>query len=183
VWFFYFWYMDLHQNEILISQNKRPGWHFILGGLFYIAALGLAFYPFYLLYTYPDDTSIEKDLAGNLVIALLAFIAGLGSSIVKTRYLDLEKEKLQTEFRLGFLKFRFQSSMPKLKYVSVFNNVGAELFEVNLWYEGNRHFNIMDFDDAQQAMDYGKLFSDKLNLKLLDATVKGNSKWIDKTIE
>ena len=60
----------------------------------------------------------------------------------------------------------------------MFNNVGAEQFEVNLWYEGNHHFNIMDFDNAQQAIDYGKLFSEKLNLKLLDATEKGNSKWI-----
>lgn len=170
--------MDIHQNEILISQNKRPAWHFVLGGLFYLAALGVAFYAFYKLYTAPEDYSYEKDLGGNLTIALLAFVAGLGSSIVKTRYLNLEKEKLHTEFRLGFLKVKFQSSMPELKYVSVFNNVGAEQFEVNLWYEGNHHFNIMDFDEAEPAFDYGRKFSEKLNLKLLDATVKGDSKWI-----
>ena len=68
--------------------------------------------------------------------------------------------------------------MPELEYVSVFNNMGAEQFEVNLWYEGNHHFNIMAFDESQPAFDYGKQFSEKLNLKLLDATEKGNSKWI-----
>lgn len=170
--------MDLNKNEILISQNKRPFWHFILGGLFYIAAIGLTFYAFYQLYAFPEDYSYEKDLGGNLTIALLAFVAGLGSSIVRTRYLDLEKEKLQTEFRLWFLKIRVQSSMPQLKYVSVFNNASAEQFEVNLWYEGNKHFNIMDFDEVQPAFDYGRQFSEKLSLKLLDATEKGNSKWI-----
>ena len=170
--------MDLQKNEILISQNKRPAWHFILGGLFYLAAFGLAFYAFYSLYTAPEDYSYEKDLGGNLTIALLAFVAGLGSSIVRTRYLNLENEKLQTEFRLWFLKIRVQSSMPKLEYVSVFKNEGAEVYEVNLWYEGNHHFNVEDFDEAEPAFAFGSQFSEKLNLKLLDATVKGNSKWI-----
>lgn len=170
--------MDIQQNEILISQYKRPAWHFILGGLFYLAALGLTFYAFYLLYTSPEDYSYEKDLGGNLTIAVFAFVAGLGSSIVRKRYLNLEKEKLQTEFRLWFLKMRVQSSMPELEYVSVFRNDGAETYEVNLWYEGNHHFNVDYFDEAEPAFKYGKQFSEQLNLKLLDATVKGNSKWI-----
>lgn len=176
--FFLFLSMDIHQNEILISQNKRPFWHFILGGLFYIAAIGLTVYAFYLVYAFPEDTSYEKDLGGNLTIAIMLFVAGLGSSIVKTRYLNLEKEKLQTEFRFWFLKFRVQSPMPELEYVSVFHNVGAEQFEVNLWYEGNHHFNIMNFDEAAPAFDYGKQFSERLSLKLLDATEKGKSKWV-----
>lgn len=170
--------MDSNQNEILISQYKRPAWHFILGGLLYIAAIGLTFYAFYQLYASPDDYSYEKDLGGNLTIALLLFVAALGSSIVRTRYLNLEKEKLQTEFRLWFLKMKVQSSMPELEYVSVFKNEGAETFEVNLWYEGNHHFNVDYFDEAEPAFDYAKEFSEKLKLKVLDATVKGNSKWI-----
>jgi hypothetical protein len=170
--------MDSHQNEILISQYKRPAWHFILGGLLYIAAIGVASYAFYMLYTAPEDYSYEKDLGGNLTIALILFVAGLGSSIVRTRYLNLEKGKLHTEFRLWFLKMDVQSSMPELEYVSVFKNEGAETFEVNLWYEGNHHFNVDYFDEAEPAFDYAKEFSEKLNLKVLDATVKGNSKWI-----
>ncbi|MES2747588.1 MAG: hypothetical protein V4648_04370 [Bacteroidota bacterium] len=170
--------MDTNQNEILISQYKRPAWHFILGGLFYIAAIGLTIYAFYQLYTFPEDYSYEKDLGGNLTIALFALVAGLGSSIVRTRYLNLEKEKLQTEFRLWFLKIRIQSSMPELEYVSVFKNESTETYEVNLWYEGNHHFNVDNFDEAEPAFEYAKEFSEKLNLKVLDASVKGNSKWI-----
>lgn len=170
--------MDLDKNEILLSKSKRPFWHLIIAGLFYITSLGLAIYAFYLVYTYPEDTSIEKDLGGNLTISLFAFAAGLGFSVVKTRHLNIEKEKLKTEFSQGIFKFKYHSSMPKLKYVSVFNNIGAEQFEVNLWYEGNRHFNVMNFDEAQPAFNYGRLFSEQLNLKLLDATEKGNSKWI-----
>jgi len=170
--------MDTTQNEILISQYKRPAWHFVLGGLLYIAAIGVASYAFYMLYKAPEDYSYEKDLGGNLTIALLLFVAGLGSSIVRTRYLNLEKEKLHTEFRLWFLKIDTQSSMPELEYVSVFKNEGAEIYEVNLWYEGNHHFNVDYFDEAKPAFEFATQFSEKLNLKLLDATVKGNSKWI-----
>lgn len=173
--------MELNQNEILISQYKRPFWHFILGGLFYLAAIGVTFFAFYKLYTSPEDYSYEKDLGGNLTIALFFFVAGLGSSIVRTRYLNLEKEKLQTEFRLWFLKMKSQSSMPELEYVSVFKNEGAETFEVNLWYEGNHHFNVDYFNEPEPAFEYGRQFAERLNLKLLDATEKGNSKWIENT--
>jgi len=172
--------MDIHQNEIVLSKSNRPIWHLLNAVLFFMASLGMAVWAFYLLYAFPEDTSYEKDLGGNLTIALFAFVVGLGFSVNKTRYLNLEKEKLQTVFQWGVLKLRMQSDMPELKYVSVFNNIGAEQFEVNLWYEGNQHFNIMDFDEAQPAIDYGRLFSEKLNLKLLDATEKGNSKWIEK---
>ena len=170
--------MDLNKNEIVLSKYNRPIWHLLIAVLFFVASLGMAIWAFYLLYAFPEDTSYEKDLGGNLTIALLAFAAGLGFSVLKTRYLDLEKEKLKTEFQWGFLKLRVQSSMPELKYVSVFNNASAQQFEVNLWYEGNHHFNIMDFNEAQPAFDYGRQFSEKLNLKLLDATEKGNSQWI-----
>jgi len=169
--------MDTHQNEILISQYKRPAWHFLLGGLLYLAAVGLAAYAFYQVYAYPEDPSYQNDLGGYLTVAILLFVAGLGSSIVKTRYLNLEKEKLQTEFRFWFLKMRTQSSMPELEYVSVFKNEGAETYEVNLWYEGNHHFNVDNFDEAEPAFEFGRKFSEKLNLKLLDATQKGNFKW------
>src|SRR6478672_5668199 len=169
--------MDTHQNEILISQYKRPAWHFLLGGLLYLAAVGLAAYAFYQVYAYPEDPSYQNDLGGYLTVAILLFVAGLGSSIVKTRYLNLEKEKLQTEFRFWLLKMRTQSSMPELEYVSVFKNEGAETYEVNLWYEGNHHFNVDNFDEAEPAFEFGRKFSEKLNLKLLDATQKGNFKW------
>ncbi len=170
--------MDLDKNEIVLSKNTRPFWHLIIAGVFYFSSLGMVINGFYQLYAFPEDTSIEKDLGGNLTIALFAFTFGLGFSVIKTRYLNLEKEKLQTVFSQGLFKFKFYSSMPELKYVSVFHNVGAEQFEVNLWYEGNKHFNILNFDESQPALNYGRLFAAKLNLKLLDATEKGNSQWI-----
>lgn len=170
--------MDLDKNEIVLSKNTRPFWHIIIAAVFYLSSLGVVIYAFYMLFAYPNDISVEKDLGGYLTIALFALAAGLGFSVIKTRYLNLEKEKLQTEFSQGLFKIKFYSSMPELKYVSVFNNIGAEQFEVNLWYEGNKHFNVLNFDEAQPAIDYGRLFSEKLNLKLLDATEKGNTKWI-----
>ncbi|GAA4080330.1 hypothetical protein GCM10022389_28060 [Flavobacterium cheonanense] len=35
--------------------------------------------------------------------------------------------------------------------------------------------------NINEAMSFGLLFSNKLNIDLLDATEKGNFKWIDKT--
>jgi hypothetical protein len=172
--------MDLHQDEIILSKSERPFWHYIFAVVFFIVTLGLILYPLYLLYTLPDIATLKKEFGANIFKAVFTFVIAIGFSINRTRYLNLEKEKLQTQFRIGFFKFSIYSSMPKLNYVSVFNNTGAEQFEVNLWYEGNRHFNIMDFEDPQLAMEYGKKFSEKLELDLLDAREKGNFKWVEK---
>ena len=47
--------------------------------------------------------------------------------------------------------------------------------------EGKKPFNVFNFEEFQPAFDFGLLYSNKLNIDLLDATEKGNSKWIDKT--
>lgn len=79
------------------------------------------------------------------------------------------------------IKVNYFSKIPILEYVSVFKNSQKEIFEVNLWYKGNKHYNVFNFEEFQSAFDFALLYSNKLNIDLLDATEKGNSKWIDKT--
>ena len=64
-----------------------------------------------------------------------------------------------------------------LDYVSVFKTQKSE-FEVNIWYGKNKHYNISNFETLNEAFILGRTLSDKLNLDLLDATEKGNSKWL-----
>ena len=92
----------------------------------------------------------------------------------------MEKEKLKTEYAVGVFKYSYFSAIPTLEYVSVFRNPRNDVFEVNLWYKGNKHFNVSNFDDFEPAFQFGLHFSNRLNIDLLDASEKGNSKWIEK---
>jgi hypothetical protein len=38
-----------------------------------------------------------------------------------------------------------------------------------------------DFEKKELAMKFGEMLSTKLNIDLLDATEKGNFKWVDKS--
>ena len=75
---------------------------------------------------------------------------------------------------------KYRSAIPKLEYVSVFRNFKSEIYEVNVWYKTTKRFNIGCFEVFKDALNYGRTISDKLNLDLLDATEKGDFKWVEK---
>ena len=113
-------------------------------------------------------------------LSIYAFLGALNFSVIKTLFINTEKQKLKTQFSVGIIKVNYFSKIPELKYVSVFKNTTNENIEVNLWYSNNKHFNAANYKLIDEAMDFGLLFSNKLNLDLLDATEKGNFKWVDK---
>jgi len=49
-----------------------------------------------------------------------------------------------------------------------------------IWYKGNKHYKMYAFDKKAQAMEFASLAAARLKIDLLDATEKGNSKWIEK---
>jgi len=54
------------------------------------------------------------------------------------------------------------------------------LYEINLWYNRNKHFNIGTIDDFKLAIKQGKMIAKKLDIDLLDAaTDPRDSKWVD----
>ena len=65
--------------------------------------------------------------------------------------------------------------------MSVFRQLKANddiLFEVNLWYERNIHFNVYEHLEQAPAIEMGKAVSTALNVRLLDATVPNKHKWL-----
>lgn len=94
--------------------------------------------------------------------------------------IDIDKNKLISIYSVGPFSKKIPSVVPELEYVSVFLN-SKDIYEVNLWYKGNKHYTMYAFGEKQPAMKFGEQVSAKLDIDLLDATEKGNSKWIDKT--
>jgi hypothetical protein len=170
-----------NKKEIIIGGRSRPFWQLIIAAFFYTMCL-LVFAN--LVFFFPDDivsANGGRVIGAKFWLATLFFIPALKLSVVKTIFINLENEKLKTQFSVGLIRINFFSKIPELEYVSIFKDTKAEIFEVNLWYKGNKHFNVANFIEFQPAYDFGFLFSNKLNIDLLDATEKGNSQWIDKT--
>lgn len=175
--------MNLNQNEIVISQGNKPIWQTVIAALLYTASVFLFFYGCYKIYLMGLNETNTKVIKGNVVffnLSIYAFLGALHFSVVKTLFINTEKEKLKTQFSVGIIKFNYFSKIPELKYVSVFKNTTNDNVEVNLWYSNNKHFNVANYEIICEAMNFGLFFSNKLNLDLLDATEKGNFKWVDK---
>lgn len=173
--------MENNQNEIIVSEGKRPFWQTIIAALLYVFSIGLLLYFISLLLVVDYDNTKQLNGASAFIkLSVFAFVGALRFSVVKTLYINLQKEKLKTEFAVGFFKYSYFSNIPVLEYVSVFKKPEKEVFEVNLWYKGNKHFNVSNFDEFEPAFQFGLRFSNRLNIDLLDATEKGNSKWIEK---
>lgn len=175
--------MNIENREIVVSEGKRPFWQIVIAAFFYTATLFLLFYCFYLLFqmTGDDDVSKVKGASFFLQLAAYVFAAGLSFSVVKTVYVNTTNKKLRTELSVGIIKVNYYSRIPELEYVSVFRNPQTDKYEVNLWCQGNKHYNIFEFDEFKPAFDFGLQYSNKLNIDLLDASERGNFKWIDKS--
>lgn len=173
--------MDLNQKEIVVSQGNVPLWKNIIAALLYTTSFVLLFMFVKNVSVFNQTTREIKRTGGLLNLAVFAFISGLKLSLTKTIFINIEGQKLKTQYNVGIISFKYYSKIPYLEYVSVFKPPHKDFFEVNLWYKGNKHFNVANYGEFQSAFDFGMLFSNKLNIDLLDATEKGDFKWIDKS--
>ena len=172
--------MESNQKDILISDGERPFWQTIVAAFFYTVAFGLVIlFVLSIIKISFINLKYSKDLTSLIYLIVFFFMGGLNFSLVTSIFFDLEKEKMKVQYRVGYFKVNRLSEIPELKYVSVFFKT-ENSYLVNLWYKGNKHFEIAEFAEIDSALEFGKAFSYKLKLDLLDATEKGNSQWIEK---
>jgi hypothetical protein len=119
--------------------------------------------------TFPD--AIKNICAG--------LAGGIAFSITKTVLIDIDKDKLISRYTVGPFSRDVLTVVPELEYVAVFLN-SKDQYEVNLWYTGNKHYKMYFFEEKESAFTFATAISNKLNIDLLDATEKGNNKWVEK---
>ncbi|MBQ0768743.1 MAG: hypothetical protein KBT58_05590, partial [Bizionia sp.] len=98
-------------------------------------------------------------------------------------YIDLEKSKFRSTKEIGPIKIGRWVKIENYEYVSIFTkrlNNGGLTFNVNLWYNTNRHFTLYSEPNFESAIEIAYNLSEELNIDLLDATIANDYKWIDK---
>lgn len=170
----------MKDEHIIISERNRPYWQIPIASLIFTSAIGLLI--FYLYKTdWKDDHLI--DLGHNIKSVIYLFAFGVAFCYQKSVYIDTKKSKFRQTFEIGPIKLGEWKTITNLEYISLFHEPltdGNKIYEINLWYEKNKHWELYEEYDYSEAFKIGFKLSEQLNIDFLDATVPNNYKWIDK---
>jgi len=169
---------NVHENELVVSEGKKSRFENILAGVFYTIFSLLVLSVLYNVLIDESSWIFIQSIYAPLTAALFCLALALNYSIAKTRLIDLKKNKLISRYSIGPFMQDQLSEVPKLEYVAVFKNP-EHFYEVNLWFNGNKHYRMDHFDKETDAFSFARNVANKLNLRLLDASVKGSHKWIE----
>lgn len=167
-----------NEFELIISQGSRRWYERLLAiflfscAAFFIYRLGCLFFE------HEANEDLFRHAAHELKPIAICFSGGIAFSMTKTILIDVDKNKLISRYEVGRFWRDHVSSIPALDYVSVFKNT-KDQFETNLWYARNKHYKMFFFSEKAPALAFATMVAKKLNLELLDATEKGNNKWIE----
>lgn len=169
----------MKSRKLIISEGNRPLWQLIIASVHYTAIICLVFF-FVTGWEFTTETKAIKRNFHLLQAIILLLPSALAFSMVKDLLFDLENKKYKIQHRVGPLKFGTWKKLPKIEYVSVFRQPkqdGEFVFEANLWYSKNKHFNVYESDTRPPAWEMGHYIAKALKVKLLDATDPHNFTW------
>lgn len=165
-------------HKLVISQGKRPFWRTLVTTIFFTMMVFEIWSSFSQLYFANFSEKSFRYFAHSLGPIAYWFGFGVSTGLMKTIAIDTSKEILITTYFIGPFSKDFTATIPELQYISVFKDA-KEHFQVNLWCTGNKRYNMFTFDKWEPAFIFAKAVCLKLNLELLDATERGNNKWIE----
>jgi len=169
---------DLEKGDIVIHQGKRHFLEIVLGSIFFAVFICLILEAIYFLISHGDFRLFFWKLYNILIWSGFLLVMGLTFTMTKSIIINPSTEKLISIYSVGMLNKKIESKIPELNYISIFKNSKDE-FEVNLWYKRNKHYKMYVFENFDEALALGKQLSKRLNIDLLNATKKGDYRWIE----
>lgn len=168
------------KSDIIISESDRPLWQILIAAFFFTLASALMIYNHF---NWATSNVSTKFITSNFEVAAYLTAIGIGFCFKKSIHVDILNSKFRPTFGLGPLNIGQWQTIKNYQYVSVFRQPlkgGSYTYEVNLWYDNNKHFELYEENDYKDAFVMGFELSEELNIDLLDATEPNNYKWIDK---
>ena len=170
--------MRSFENEVLISPGERNILEVLLGSAFFAILLFLIIM---MGYNYFSDYDIYKALDKTIhIVSFSGFLITMGLRFLMVKDIIINKKDnyLISRYRVGGFKKDFKSKLPNLSYIAIFKNTNYD-FEANLWYGKNKHYKMYVFNGFGKALNFANIIANKLELDILDATVKGDFKWLN----
>jgi len=174
--------MQFKEKEIIVTEGVLPLWSKVLG------AICFCLMAFFIIKLLPLQSYRADDNLGEkyLLAACLALNFALILVMVINIKFDLVKKRYKRQYTFGFVKLGLWRQLPNIEYVSVFkqmyyneeNDDTSHQYNVNLWYNGTKHFTVYTHPIAEACMNIGKSVAIKLDVDLLDATVANDYRWV-----
>lgn len=126
----------------------------------------------------------NKGVLGAKFITVLFFFLFCGIALIHKKVLYANANQKSLLLRYTFFGFPLISDtfFNDIQFVGVHvgNDIDSKDFTIKLWFLNNDNQAIIHRFNAESALDLGKTLSDALKVNMLDSTVKGQSKWIEK---
>ena len=168
------------KDNTIISDKIRPLWQRLIAAAFFTTAIAFIVFTLYKRYSL-DGNPINIKHTTEIFIYLISI--GITFSFHKSVYINLKKSKFRSTFEIGPIKLGQWKTISNYEYVSIFHQPlkdGNKVFEVNLWYDNNKHWELYKKHDFKEAFLIGFEISNLLDIDILDATIPNDYKWINK---
>lgn len=163
------------QSEQLIYISKRPFWHFLLAAPLYFFTIAIALKMIKLFYSGEIMNALKFSTA-----VLFMFICAAGLTFTKKLYSNSTTKSIRFNFTLFYIQLCRDIIFKDILYISIYKNHSDRDFEVQLWLTETKKKSISVHFNYQSAFSLASQISNGLQIDLLDATEKGNFKWIKK---
>ncbi len=183
--------METNQENIIISEGKRPFWQTCIAALFYTVTIALVLLIIIIPYLEFNEASI-KACIDVIPFAVITFGFALRFSLIKNIYFDLDKKKYKKEFAVGLIKIGKWEHLPNIEYICVFRqgwskdgdgdgrtDASGYRYDVNVWHDRSKHFTIYSNDEINPSYEFAKHLAIKLDVDFLDATIPHEKKWVE----
>ncbi|MCD2258008.1 hypothetical protein [Psychroserpens luteolus] len=166
-------------ESIVVSERNRPIWQIPIAALCFTFAV-------YLIYSLITDVEWSmqnrRHIIDEYIFIVIVITIGIGFCSQKRIHIDLKNSRFRPTVEIGNFKYGKWKTIHNYEYVSVFQQLlsHGSTFEVNLWYDTNKHFQLYERDSFKDALIVGYHLSEELNIDLLDATNPRDSVWVDK---
>lgn len=167
------------ENELIIREPKisllRRIMFSIAFGLFFLIVMSA--YNLTLIYSFSFGDKIQ--IISYLLFLFFVFLMSIGPFISRhIIHLKFRELKIRHSFAIGMWNYNEKwQDLEGFDYISVFKV--REGFQVNLWYHDKSILNLFVIKNFEEAIENAYQISIKLNIELLDASVKGNHRWIN----
>jgi len=170
----------MHKSDLIIQEPKKPFINKVIVSFLYACLIS---YTLYLLLYKDILNHPQKWLITGYLISLGGILFVISFQYIASHHihLDFEQRKIQHRYKAGLFYYKeVWQDLIDLEYISVFKT--GDYYQINLWYQKNQILNLMTLKDYKESIKNGHLIADQLNIYLLDASVKGNHRWVNKSI-
>ncbi len=108
------------------------------------------------------------------------FVCAAGLTFTKKVYTNSEIKDVRFNFTLFNIALCKDIVFKKVEYVSVYKNHSDRDFEVQIWLSETKKKSVSTHLNSQSAFNLAFKIANGLQVNLLDATEKGNFKWMEK---